>query len=85
MKVLLDRADKLERENEGKPNATEEDSDEEMLLIRSKDDENGQAQFSDEEESDSGSEEEMAWINAYFDLIDVRALSFIKNKFKAFR
>lgn len=60
LKVLLDRADKLERENEGKPNATEEDSDEEMLLIRSKDDENGQAQFSDEEESDSGSEEEMA-------------------------
>ncbi|XP_033155031.1 periodic tryptophan protein 2 homolog [Drosophila mauritiana] len=60
LKVLLDRADKLEQENEGKPNATEEDSDEEMLLIRSKDDENGQEQFSDEEESDSGSEEEMA-------------------------
>jgi len=30
-----------------------------MLLIRSKDEENGQSQFSDEEESDSGSEEDI--------------------------
>ncbi|XP_016929425.3 periodic tryptophan protein 2 homolog [Drosophila suzukii] len=59
LRVLLDRADKLEQENEGKTKTVEEDSDEEMLLIRSKDEENGQSQFSDEEESDSGSEEDI--------------------------
>ncbi|KAH8289010.1 hypothetical protein KR054_012537, partial [Drosophila jambulina] len=57
LKVLLDRADKLEQSNEGGAKAVAEDSDEEMLLIRSKDDEDGQSQFSDEEESDSETEE----------------------------
>lgn len=56
MKVLLDRADKLEQEN-GESNKTlNEDSDEEMLLIRVPENEASQSQFSDEEESDSGSD-----------------------------
>ncbi|XP_016987237.1 periodic tryptophan protein 2 homolog [Drosophila rhopaloa] len=59
LRVLLDRADKFEKENEDKTNAKEDDSDEEMLLIRAKNDEDGQSQFSDEEESASESEEDV--------------------------
>lgn len=56
MKVLLDRADKMGQEN-GESNKTlNEDSDEEMLLIRVPENGASQSQFSDAEESDSDSE-----------------------------
>ncbi|KAH8400958.1 hypothetical protein KR009_002122, partial [Drosophila setifemur] len=56
LKVLLDRADKLQLENGEQSKPTDEDSDEEMLLIRTQEDEAKQSQFSDEEESDSESD-----------------------------
>ncbi|KAH8280515.1 hypothetical protein KR018_009054, partial [Drosophila ironensis] len=56
LKVLLDRADKQEAQNGGSNQDINEDSDEELMLIRTQDDGASQTQFSDEEESDSESE-----------------------------
>ncbi|XP_022217803.2 periodic tryptophan protein 2 homolog [Drosophila obscura] len=58
LRVLLDRADKLDQENEGNKSTNDGDSDDDMLLIRTKEDSSSQMQFSDEEESATESEDD---------------------------
>ncbi|EDW85819.1 uncharacterized protein Dwil_GK22940 [Drosophila willistoni] len=59
LKVLLNNADRREKQNEGKDTApSEEDSDDEMLLIRTQEDEAMQVQFEEDNVSDQTDQEE---------------------------